>query len=196
MALGQLHHLHPVTIDQVAAELLREEDQRRSFYPGRVEALRMTQAEADHQMALIAAWREDLARIAALRARAAADYATFLMTGSWPAIPSTPPAHGLDWRTRRSGLARELRMRDRVYPDWIAGGRMTRDQADHRIACLSALAETYDDGWDWTASNGGPPGLAILATDDTTRAAALEWESHMAEIMARRAPDRQKEMAL
>ena len=33
-------------------------------------------------------------------------------------------------------LRRELAMRQRVYPRWVADGRLRQDDMDHRIACL------------------------------------------------------------
>jgi hypothetical protein len=38
---------------------------------------------------------------------------------------------------------RELAMRQRVYPDWIARRKMTREKADHEIAVMQAIADDY-----------------------------------------------------
>jgi hypothetical protein len=35
---------------------------------------------------------------------------------------------------------REARMRRRVYPRWVAEGRMQQADADHQIACMEAIA--------------------------------------------------------
>ena len=39
-------------------------------------------------------------------------------------------------------VERELRMRARVYPAWIAGGRMTREKADQETRAMEAVLET------------------------------------------------------
>lgn len=42
----------------------------------------------------------------------------------------------VDWLTC---LRRELAMRRRVYPKFIAQGRMTQQDADHEIGCMQSL---------------------------------------------------------
>jgi hypothetical protein len=37
---------------------------------------------------------------------------------------------------------REVRMRQRVYPGWIAKGRMKSDAADREIAAMQAIVRT------------------------------------------------------
>ena len=39
---------------------------------------------------------------------------------------------------------RELQMRQRVYPRWVAGQRMTQTQADYEIAGMRAIVEDYE----------------------------------------------------
>ena len=38
---------------------------------------------------------------------------------------------------------REVKMRRRVYPRWIAAGKMTQAKADHEIAVMESIAEDY-----------------------------------------------------
>ena len=38
---------------------------------------------------------------------------------------------------------REVKMRRRVYPRWVADGKMTQVQADREIAIMEAIAEDY-----------------------------------------------------
>ncbi len=38
---------------------------------------------------------------------------------------------------------REVRMRKRVYPRWVAQGKMTQAQADREIAIMEAIAADY-----------------------------------------------------
>jgi len=42
-----------------------------------------------------------------------------------------------------SELERELKMRQRVYPNWIKQGRLDRDTANFRIACLIEVIEDF-----------------------------------------------------
>lgn len=37
---------------------------------------------------------------------------------------------------------RELAMRRRVYPNWVASGRMTQDKAEYEIACMDEIITT------------------------------------------------------
>jgi|TARA_Y100000815_G_C13345012_1_gene501683 hypothetical protein len=172
-----LHPLFPaVTQAQVAAELLREEEQRRRFYPRRVEALEMTAADAEHQLAAAAAWREDCDRF----------------TGR----PLAPARHGLAWRVRRIALAREIALRRRHYPRWVEELKLTPATAEHRIACLEALASVYDDGLDWSGPGGSRCTHTAFAHTADDRAAAAAWATHRAEVDARRNPASQEEMTL
>lgn len=38
-------------------------------------------------------------------------------------------------------IERELKMRERVFPNWVKNGKMTQAQAEHRIACTVATLE-------------------------------------------------------
>lgn len=175
-----LHPAHPdITPQAVLAETQRELAQRRNFYPGRVAEARMSQAEADHQLAVAAAWHQDAQRIAA------SDYTP---------NPLPPATHGISWQARREGLARELALRARVYPARVAEMRMTQAEADHRRACLMALAARYDDGFDWLASNGHRTRFGLVEATPEILAARREWQDHSAAVEAARAPLEQKEL--
>lgn len=39
---------------------------------------------------------------------------------------------------------RELKMRRRVYPNWVSTGRLRQDTADHEIACMDAIVRTLE----------------------------------------------------
>ena len=41
-------------------------------------------------------------------------------------------------------LQREIAMRQRVYPRWVAAGRMTQAKADEEIATMRAALETVE----------------------------------------------------
>lgn len=139
-------HLAFPSVDfrSLAGEVEREAGQRERFYPERVAKGRMLQADADRELALAHAWLEDVARLR----RCWQD-----QPGSAPA----PPAHRVPWLARRDGLLRELKLRERVYPNWIAGGRMSEGEARQRTACLACLLAIYEDGWDWRGSDGLTP---------------------------------------
>lgn len=44
---------------------------------------------------------------------------------------------------KREAAEREVKMRQRVYPRWIAANRITQQKADHEIAVMEAIAEDY-----------------------------------------------------
>lgn len=44
---------------------------------------------------------------------------------------------------KREAVEREVKMRQRVYPRWIADGRMTNAKADHEIKVMETIAEDY-----------------------------------------------------
>ena len=41
-------------------------------------------------------------------------------------------------------VRRELTMRRKVYPKWIAGGRMTQEQAQEQISTMEAVQATLE----------------------------------------------------
>lgn len=43
-----------------------------------------------------------------------------------------------------TAVKREIKMRERVYPRWVAEGRMKADQAEREIAVMKAIAEDYE----------------------------------------------------
>ena len=179
------HHLFPaITAAHVAAELAREAARRKPFYARRVAEGAMRQEDADRELALVAAWQEDLRRM------------TDPACNSAGCGDGAPPAHVLPWGVRRAGLSREIALRERLYPRALEEGKLTADQAAHRLDCLHALAARYDSGWDWLASNGHPPRWANRHTPEG-RAALEEWDAHATTILAARAaPTKQQELAL
>jgi hypothetical protein len=48
----------------------------------------------------------------------------------------------IDIDTQIKAARRELAMRMRVYPRWIAMGKMKQDAADHEIAAMTAIVAT------------------------------------------------------
>ncbi len=41
-------------------------------------------------------------------------------------------------------VRREARMRRSVYPRWVTDGRITQQQADHRLGVMEAVFETLE----------------------------------------------------
>lgn len=44
---------------------------------------------------------------------------------------------------KRSCAERELKMRKRLYPRWVAAGKMTQAWADREILVMTAIMEDY-----------------------------------------------------
>lgn len=118
------------------AEVERELAARRRTYPDRVASGRMTATESDYQLAIFAAIAADVGRMSHIG-------------------PDRPEAtHGFSWNERRAAIGRELDQRDRLYPEWIAGGRLQQDRADRQCLALRAILFRYDEGFDWRPTNG------------------------------------------
>ena len=192
------HHRHPaITNEAVLEECRRELEQRRRFYPARIHQGRMIRAEADREIALCAAWGEDVERIITFESAAALRWQQFRQSEGREGLAITTlcaAIHGLTWNARREALAREIALRARVYPQRVAEARMTRSEADRQIAALEALADRYDDGFDWHASNGIRPQLGLPETTEAIAQATSEWHTHRQAVEARRAPAQQKEL--
>lgn len=132
------HFHHAPSFADVRAELAREAAARASFYPTYVAKFRMTQADADHQLAILAAIAADLEAVIAIRT---------------PDHMRSPQP--FTWSQKRDALLRELDQRNRFYPDWIAKGRFDQAEGNRRIAALAAMLALYDDGLTWQPD---PPG--------------------------------------
>lgn len=46
---------------------------------------------------------------------------------------------------KRASIEREIKMRRRVYPRWVADRKMSQTQADREIAVMEAIAADYAD---------------------------------------------------
>lgn len=51
-------------------------------------------------------------------------------------------------REMRECAEREVRQRKRVYPRWVATGRMSKQFADRQIAVMEAIARHFDGDFD------------------------------------------------
>ncbi len=193
------HTRHPsITSPMVRDELARELGHRRRFYPRRIDEARMTQQQADFQIACAEAWLADVDRLIAHWAACAAEWERFQHDPSPGFMARDLPAakHGINWRDRRTALRRELELRNKIYPRRIEQAQMTKCIGDRQIACLEALADRYDDGLDWTASNGERTHFGNLNCDAAIEAARKEWDQHRREVEARRAPAKQEELLM
>ncbi len=159
-------HLFPgISYADCSAEITRELGQRRRVYPDRVAKLRMTEADAQYQLAIFAAIGADIARM------------------QMPAPGAA--AHGFSWGERRKALERELDYRTRFYPEWISKLRLTQAKADHQMDCLKAILWRYDMGFDWHPSNGTPCSWGTVTLDSDIEASRAEWRTHQAAITPR-----------
>lgn len=124
-----------ITYAAITAEAERELASRRRTYPDRVGSGRMTQADADYQIDIMAAIVGDTRR----------------MSSHYPAHQGKveTAGHAFSWADRRKALERELDLRDRFYPQWIASGRLQKDVAERQIAAMKAILWRYDAGFDW-----------------------------------------------
>jgi hypothetical protein len=125
----------------VARDIVTEIAQRRRVYPDRVAHGQMTPEEAEYQIAIFNALVADVARIMANAC-------------------DTPPDHRYSRAARIDALLRERSYRQRLYPKWVTTGQITQDKADHRMACLDALLERFDEGLDWDSQT---PSITDLA---------------------------------
>jgi hypothetical protein len=49
----------------------------------------------------------------------------------------------IDARTKLKCAERELRMRRKVYPRWVAENQLSQEVADRQIAVMAAIVEDY-----------------------------------------------------
>ena len=139
-----LHH-PGVTYAAIRAELQRELAARGRLYPKRVESGRLTPADAARECDLIAAMLADVTTMASYHA-ADAQNVTWRVT---PRLSAHPEGIQRDhtWEQRRMALHRELDLRRRIYPQWIAEGRLTQPDATRQLTTLDCLLSIYDEGW-------------------------------------------------
>lgn len=109
--------------DAVVAELERELENRGRVFPDRVGKGRMTEQEADYQLAI---WREILDNVAQG------------LGASWHVDGLRFP-----WLDKVKALNRELDYRQRLFPDWIAKGRLDQATADRRVELIEMVRDLY-----------------------------------------------------
>ena len=49
----------------------------------------------------------------------------------------------LDNAAKLACIQREIKMRERVYPRWVASGTMSQEKADLELEVMRAIAEDY-----------------------------------------------------
>lgn len=52
--------------------------------------------------------------------------------------------YGTTRRQQLEELQRELKMRERVYPKWVAAGRLKKTDMEHRLNCFRAIVEDFE----------------------------------------------------
>lgn len=177
-------HRHPgVTWSAIAAELAREIAARHETYPREIAKGNITQSQAETQIYTMQAIAADLRRFAAARDQGV--------------NPLTLDAgHRFTWAQRRDAITRELALRRRHYPQWIAKGRLLSTTARQQVNALEAMLLFYENGLDWQASNGIAPAFPEPDPTREQAAARAEWLTLAAEIHARLFPVHQQEIAL
>lgn len=136
--------------DEALAEIERELAERRAVYPGLVRRGSLSAADADRQIATLAA--------------------------AGRAIGGTPDASGPAWRDMVAELRREIALRRRLYPRWLAEKRIAEPAARKQIEGIEAAHWRLwiaGDGFG-TGSNADP---ATIAADWRAHAIAIAlWE--------------------
>lgn len=147
----------------IAAELMREESARMEAYKVEVAKGRMTLAQADYGTAIFRTMAEDVRRLDAAgghqtRARDLVDQSP----AQWPLAALRRFA----WAERRDAIQREIDRRRRLYPDWIAKGRITQADADRRLSLITAALDLFEEGLDFAE---GWPAYAQIHVDYMAR---------------------------
>lgn len=62
--------------------------------------------------------------------------------------------YGTDRKDQLDELKRELKMRERVYPRWVASGQLKQRDMEHRLNCLRAVIEDFEARHQPTAKQG------------------------------------------
>lgn len=179
-----------IPLPEIASELAREMAFRRATYPRLVTKMQLTTEQEQAGYALCAAWQADCARYAAH------------LSQQPITTPIAPVAlqNGFTWHDRRNGITRELEQRARLYPKWIDALRLDATEAARRIARLSAMADLYDEGFDWHDSFGTRPPFGRMDEihlPDPIREARHQWFAHVHHVLAtRHGTPQQEQLAL
>lgn len=158
-----------ITVQQQLDELDRELHARRAAYPRRIQNGQLSQEEADYHLAEFQVLVDDA------RARQALIvwHDGGKQAEAWAALQRLD-ARVADHMTRWTwsdlvaGLRREIDLRRRGYPRWIAKGSLTKDDARHRLERLEAVHFKW-----WRLGHHYMPDQ--LAREPWT-ASALQWE--------------------
>lgn len=111
------------------AELERELEDRRRYFPGMIRKASMTEQDADRRLAL---WRDLIADLAR------AFNPDVMQRRELPLSDRR-----FSWREKIAEIRRELALRDAVYPDRIAKARMTEAEAKRRCDTLQLVHDLY-----------------------------------------------------
>jgi len=164
-----------ISWNHIAAEIDRELAARRQVFPTRIARSLMSAADAEWQIAVAEAWREDVDRFRHMDDRP-------LDGTARPHWSTIPRRHTFTWRDRRTAMLRELEYRDRMYPRWISECRLAQAEADQRNARLSVLLACYERGWDCDprAEFMGPDDFHAMAMEIWHRRAGIVPQQELA----------------
>lgn len=175
-----------VSATDVLAEIEREAASRLRAYPALIDKLRLTAEAAALDQRLCEAWAADMRR-----------WRDWSATVPLRAMPAQAHMLGFTWADRRAGIARELDRRARLYPKWISAAQLNVDEARRRTDRLSALADLYDEGWDWHDTFGQRPpfgrGMSREPSSPAEAECRQQWHAHVTHVLAARAGGHQQE---
>lgn len=166
------------------AEVKRELDQRRRFYPNWVAQGRITALEMEHEIRIFEAIEHDL-----MAAHRQEETGVWAMPGAGDG-PLDPAAVREAWEAKVRALRRELALRRNAYRKRVEQGRLSQADADKQLERLEAvhwmywvegfcLAPPVDGAWD--PAHPDYRGEAAEAHRATIRAHAARLEAQQAE---------------
>jgi hypothetical protein len=158
-AQGYIAH---IAYTALAAEMQRELCHRKSTLPKRVLEGRMRQVDADYQLTIWRVLCEDVPR----------------MRDNAPLHIETAFSH----KDRCAALEREIKLREKFYPIWIAKGRLHPERATQQIELIDAMLYRYQTGFDWRLADGSVYHLALQAGGAIERAARKEWQQYWVNV--------------
>jgi hypothetical protein len=132
-------------------EIARELDHRRAIYPRRVDKGRMTSQDADRGIDAFAAIAADLRVEALWTVWGATQPGTAADVDARRAYrhahdQAAPLLAAFTWSQLVGALRREIALRRKFYPQWVASGTLGKADARHRLERIEAV---HFQWWRW-----------------------------------------------